>query len=263
VRVNRRLRIGLILALVAILGAAWVVLASLHRDVRVFTTVTDMWMDPEPAFRLPEVAAADGSRFRNLGSRDVTLQFHTDGRITYRIYPRDEAFLRELLQEQSDVHRDLDDPMQSSEVNLILRFDRRAPWSAVQKVIDIAGDGEIRMTRMHAVVEVPGVAGEQTISLTSPLIRLNVLYHLQKRTRMAWGPRFELSAGADLTPLDEFVRANLPRVDGAVSLVAVDGDVPAGEVIEFVQRFRAAGGENVLFVNPDLESLGDPVLELR
>jgi hypothetical protein len=36
-----------------------------------------------------------------------------------------------------------------------------------------------------------------------------------------------------------------------------------GEVIAFVQRFPEAGGEKHLFVNPDLDSLGAPVLELR
>lgn len=262
---SRRLRIGLILALVAILGAGWIVLAVFHshRDLQVVSQFTEMVMGPEPALWFPEVTVADGSRFRNWGTRTVTLDFHPDGRITHRIHSRDEAFIKDLLLTDADSYRDLSDPMQPSMVPLILRCDRRAPFRAVQKVIDIAGDGEVRMTRMHAVVEVPGLAGEQTISLTQPLLRVNVLFHLAKRARMAWGPRFELSAGADLALLDEFVTANLDRMAQGCTLVAVDGDVPVGEVIEFVKRCRAAGGGDFLFVNPDLESLGDPVLRLR
>ena len=168
-----------------------------------------------------------------------------------------------MLLGYSDKSRDLEDPMQPSLVALVLRCDRRAPWRAVQRVIDIAGGGDIRMNRLHAVVRVPGVAGEQTISLHSPLFRFNVLFHLEKRVRMEWGPRIELSAGADLEPLDDFMKANLERLPDAVPLVAVDGDVPAGEVIAVVQRYRAAGGADFLFVNPDLASLGEPVLVLQ
>ena len=81
---SRRLRIRLILALVAIVGAGGILLAyRSHREVRVATTITDWWRSPEPAFQLPEVTVADGSRFRAFETRSVTLDFHPDGRITY------------------------------------------------------------------------------------------------------------------------------------------------------------------------------------